>query len=79
MSTDEKPETKKMSMTRILLLGAGIAMVLVVIFLLIYYALENTDIADFPQLILAFCIPPILLTSVMGIFLIVTSRKSKDS
>lgn len=49
-----------------LIAGAGLAVLGIVLFILIWVVLGNMEVAQFPRLILSVCVPPALMALLLG-------------
>lgn len=75
--SDQNPLDTRM-LTRIGLAGIALAVVGVVLFILVWNTLGRADVADFPRLFAAICIPPAGIAGIMGIYLLI-ARPYDDS
>lgn len=74
-----KPDSKQSSnpIVKTLIPATVLGIVGIGSFLLIYVTLSQTDIGQFPSLILAFCIPPAAIAVIMGFYSLFGPKRDK--
>jgi lipopolysaccharide export LptBFGC system permease protein LptF len=61
----------KKAFSRIGIAGAGLAILGIIIFLILWIVLGNLGVDNFPRLITSLCIPPAVIAVLIGIYMLV--------
>ncbi|MFN8528088.1 MAG: hypothetical protein U0670_05715 [Anaerolineae bacterium] len=61
-------------LTRALLIGVGLSMVGIILFIVIYMALSQAQSA--PRLFVSLCVPPAIIALILGVYILVARPKS---
>lgn len=67
---------KKRGLSRAAVLGFGIVVSAVVLFLIFWIGLSNTDMAPFPRVLISVCIPPAVIAALIGIYMLIRPGSS---
>lgn len=67
MSTSPHPP----SLRRPLIIGGGLALAAVVLFILLWVIMGNAGIEALPRLLVSLCVPPAILAVVVGAYILI--------
>jgi hypothetical protein len=77
--TPEQPEQFDTSaLSRAGIIGFGVAVLGIIAFIVLYIVLTNLEVDPVPRLMISLCTPPALIAGAMGIYILISQRRSKN-
>jgi len=70
VSQPPNPDMDRKTISRIGIAGAVIGIVSILLFMGLWILLGNANVDDFPRLVISVCVPPAIMTAIIGAYLL---------
>jgi hypothetical protein len=64
------------NLTRAGIVGAGLALLGIVLFIVLWVVLGSFNLASMPRLFASLCVPPAVIAGIMGVYILVRRPKA---